>query len=394
MKLRKKIILDNDIIDILECIHDAGYRAMLVGGCLRDILIGRSVVDYDIAVSAQPYEILRLFKSFNRQGEKYGSVSIISNEKKIEITTFRTESNYKDFRHPGIVEFVKSAYVDSKRRDFTINALYYDGEFIYDYHNGMSDLNSKLIRSIGNPDIRFKEDALRILRMFRFAAQLGFKIEKNTFIAAKENSKLLDFISSKSITDEFKSILLSTNTDIISNTFNIVFNLNINSLYLNNISLVECRFTVRLAAALLAGGLDINMSLDFISRLCLTKSEKSEVINIIKCFYSSSKIKRQLYDFSLQIVKYVLEIKEKIFNYNIKNQKNELSNIFKNNECYNKRMLAISGDYLKKKFDLSGRIISNCLDAALEYVMENPDKNTEKDITKYIEGWIAHEKST
>ena len=136
------------------------------------------------------------------------------------------------------------------------------------------------------------------------------------------------------------------------------------------------------------------MSLDFISRLCLTKSEKSEVINIIKCFYSSSKIKRQLYDFSLQTVKYVLEIKEKIFNYNIKNQKNELSNIFKNNECYNKRMLAISGDYLKKKFDLSGRIISNCLDAALEYVMENPDKNTEKDITKYIEGWIAHEKST
>ncbi len=182
-----------------------GYDAYFVGGFVRDFLLGVKSSDIDIATSALPEEVLNLFPKSKATGEKYGTVSVMTDEAVFEVTTFRNEGEYIDGRHPSYVAFTKFIRDDLKRRDFSINAMAMDENMkILDQFHGKSDLYHKKIRAIGNPDVRFKEDALRILRAFRFVSKLGFDIETLTFESIYNNVHLLNDIVNERILQELK----------------------------------------------------------------------------------------------------------------------------------------------------------------------------------------------
>jgi tRNA nucleotidyltransferase (CCA-adding enzyme) len=197
---------------ILTEIQSHGYEAFFVGGSVRDALLHQPIHDVDIATSAYPEEIKQLFKRTIDVGIEHGTVLVLAGEEQYEITTFRTESTYQDFRRPDKVTFVRSLEEDLKRRDFTINALAMtvEGEII-DLFDGVADLKQQVIRAVGNPKERFHEDALRMMRGLRFASQLDFTIEEKTLAAIQEFHALLEKISVERITVEFSKLLLGQN---------------------------------------------------------------------------------------------------------------------------------------------------------------------------------------
>ena len=169
------------IYNILKRINNSGFESYLVGGCVRDMLIRRHIHDWDIATSASPEEVIRIFPKTLPTGIKFGTVTVLSDGGKAEVTTFRSEGIYNDGRRPENVSFVSSLPVDLSRRDFTVNAMAMDIDGrITDLYGGIDDLLSKTIQCVGDPQKRFSEDALRMFRAVRFSAQLGFDIEGST----------------------------------------------------------------------------------------------------------------------------------------------------------------------------------------------------------------------
>lgn len=193
---------------VLEKIWEAGFEAYYVGGSVRDRLLGLKVNDVDIATSALPSEIKAIFKRTVDVGIEHGTVLVLAEDSEYEITTFRTESTYKDFRRPDSVHFVRSLKEDLKRRDFTMNAIAMDelGN-LEDPYGGLLDIDKGIIRAVGNPDERFNEDALRMMRAVRFSAQLDFKIEASTLEAIKKHAELLEKIAVERIQVEFEKLL-------------------------------------------------------------------------------------------------------------------------------------------------------------------------------------------
>lgn len=193
-------------------LNKAGHTAFFAGGCVRDKLLGLEPKDYDIATSAVPSEVLGLFPGSNEVGAHFGVVIVKHEGHHTEIATFRTDGSYGDGRRPDSVTF-STPDEDAHRRDFTINGLFEDPETggIIDHVGGVRDLEAKLIRAIGTPADRFREDALRLLRAVRFSTTLGFPIEPETFAAIRDNAHLLDKISPERIRDEFSKIITSPN---------------------------------------------------------------------------------------------------------------------------------------------------------------------------------------
>ncbi|WP_295747643.1 CCA tRNA nucleotidyltransferase [uncultured Limosilactobacillus sp.] len=200
---------------VLQRIEDAGYQAYFVGGCVRDTILGDHIHDIDIATSAYPSEIKSLFKKTVDTGIQHGTVMVLDHDTGYEITTFRTESGYQDFRRPDNVTFVRSLADDLKRRDFTINALALreNGEVI-DLFNGLTDLKKHLIRAVGKADQRFHEDALRMMRAVRFASKLNFEIEAATLHGIADNAQLLSKIAVERIQVEMEKLLLGQNPPV------------------------------------------------------------------------------------------------------------------------------------------------------------------------------------
>ena len=195
-------------IDILKIFNRNGYEAYFVGGCVRDYLLGEEFSDIDITTNALPEEVKRIFRKSIDTGIQHGTVTILVNGEGYEVTTFRTEDEYTNHRAPEKVEFVSNLREDLDRRDFTINAMALDSNGkLYDYHKGESDLTCKVIKTVNNPNDRFYEDALRMLRAFRFSSKLGFEIEKDTLEAIKKNAELIKFVSIERIVNEFKKLL-------------------------------------------------------------------------------------------------------------------------------------------------------------------------------------------
>ena len=193
---------------VIKTLLENGYQAYFVGGFVRDRLIGIEASDIDITTDALPKEVIKLFPKTKATGIKYGTVTVFMGASQFEVTTFRADMDYLDHRRPQKVLYSKSIEEDLKRRDFTINAFAMSlDENIVDLFKGKQDLKNHLIRAIGIPDIRFKEDALRILRAFRFVSKLGFDIEENTFISIKKNIELLSKIAIERILDELKKIM-------------------------------------------------------------------------------------------------------------------------------------------------------------------------------------------
>lgn len=213
-----KIKMPKDVKFIINTLNNAGYEAYIVGGCVRDCILGIAPNDWDITTSAKTEQIKSCFSDFDlvETGEKHGTIGIIINNICYEVTTYRVDGEYKDNRHPENVIFTDSLEQDLARRDFTINAMAYNDEKgIVDPFNGERDLSLKAIRCVGNPDLRFKEDALRILRALRFASTYNFDIEVNTAYALVLNRNLLNNIAAERISSEFSKMLCGTNISYI-----------------------------------------------------------------------------------------------------------------------------------------------------------------------------------
>ena len=211
--INRTMPLPSNVEYVLSKLKENGYQAYVVGGAVRDFLMGKTPHDYDLTSDALPSQISDVFKEFYQEhsGEKHGTIRVIIDHKPIEITTFRCDEGYTDYRRPDNVEFVKDVYIDSKRRDFSINAFYYSEGHIYDFHEGLEDLNNKVIKTIGNPSARFHEDALRILRAIRFSAKLGYEIESKTKTALLDCKEELNLIAKERILIELKEISSTSN---------------------------------------------------------------------------------------------------------------------------------------------------------------------------------------
>lgn len=198
--------LANSICDALQ---HAGFEAFLVGGCVRDLLLQREPADYDVATSATPEQVLKLFPDGVTVGAQFGVILVVREGAKAEVATFRSDLGYSDGRHPDRVEYASSPEEDVKRRDFTMNGLVmrHDTGEILDFVDGQADLRAGIIRAIGEPDRRFAEDKLRMLRAVRFAARFGYEIEPKTFAAIRRHAREISQVSAERIREELTKLL-------------------------------------------------------------------------------------------------------------------------------------------------------------------------------------------
>lgn len=215
-----KITLPRKVIMIINNLQMHGYEAFAVGGCVRDSILCRKPEDWDITTSARPEEIKKLFRRTIDTGIEHGTVTVMLGREGFEVTTYRIDGQYEDSRHPKEVAFTTSLEEDLKRRDFTINAMAYNDEVrLVDPFGGMKDLNHHLIRCVGEPEERFAEDALRILRAVRFSAQLAFPIEQETAQAIRKLAPTLANISAERIQVELVKLLVSDHPELIQDAY-------------------------------------------------------------------------------------------------------------------------------------------------------------------------------
>ena len=205
---------------IIGKLEEHGFEAYAVGGCVRDTILGRIPGDWDITTSALPEQVKSIFRRTIDTGIEHGTVTVMIGQEGYEVTTYRVDGDYQDGRHPTSVTFTPSLIEDLKRRDFTINAMAYrPGEGVVDCFDGLRDLENKVIRCVGDPEERFREDALRMMRAVRFSAQLGFTIEDNTKNAIKKMAGNLRLISKERIQAELLKLITSPHPDYIRTAY-------------------------------------------------------------------------------------------------------------------------------------------------------------------------------
>ena len=205
-----RIHLPEKVNYIIDTIMDAGYEAYAVGGCIRDMILGRTPDDWDITTSAKPEQVKALFGRIIDTGIQHGTVTVMLDKEGFEVTTYRIDGEYEDSRHPKEVTFTANLLEDLKRRDFTINAMAYnDKAGLVDAFEGLGDMERKVVRCVGDPMQRFGEDALRMMRAVRFSAQLGYEIETGTLEAMKELSPNLIHVSAERVQTELVKLLVS-----------------------------------------------------------------------------------------------------------------------------------------------------------------------------------------
>ena len=221
-----KIFMPDYCKTIIKSLEDKGFEAYLVGGCVRDSVMGITPHDYDITTSATPIEMMECFTGFKviETGIKHGTLTVVIDKNQIEVTTFRIDGEYTDFRRPDSVSFSRDLKEDLSRRDFTINALAYNEKTgIVDMFGGLEDIKNEKIRCVGEPDKRFFEDALRILRALRFSSTLDFEIEKDTAKSILKNQELIKNIAVERVFVEFKKLLCGKRVEQVLLEFRDVF---------------------------------------------------------------------------------------------------------------------------------------------------------------------------
>lgn len=404
-----KINLPPKVKYIIDRIYENNYEAYIVGGCVRDSILGFEPNDYDITTSATPKTVKDIFKDFKciDTGIEHGTVSIVMDEDIYEITTYRIEGEYKDHRRPENVDFTSSLNEDLKRRDFTINAMAYnEKEGLIDLFGGRKDLNNRIIKTVGNPYDRFNEDGLRMIRAIRFSSKLNFEIEKNTLLAIYDNAKIIKNISLERITDEFNKIVLSNNPENIIILFKtkLLNYLNINEedevnklIKLHEKLDILKKFDKDLVKRLvvidyLIEELEIDCR-SFCDKLIYSKKiikNHNNILNLLKEINIKSlnkiKIKKILNKIELSLFKDYLDINRTIFCDEKKIEKiiDILKEIEENNECYTIKNLNINGmDIMSLGYE--NKAIGKILNYLLDTVIENPNLNEKSLLIKAIQ---------
>lgn len=419
-----EIFIPKEVSFLIDTIYENGYEAFMVGGCVRDSILNLTPNDYDITTSATPKEIMNIFKDYKiiDTGIKHGTVSIILNNNIYEITTYRIEGEYENNRRPKNVEFTSNIEEDLKRRDFTINAMAYNEQFgIVDKFNGLEDLQKRIIKTVGNPDERFEEDGLRMIRAIRFSSKLGFSIDENTLKSIYKNAYIIKNISIERINDEFTKTLVSNNPQNIILLYktkileNLGIHCNLNGYYYKelekDINILKSCDNNLLDRLIMLEYLISNKILKYIDKHEKYKyyCENIKKVNIINNLRYSNKVINYCND----IMEYMIKDIEKIDNIVIKRYLNNIGyeklnkvfklkliyNVFLDNknkaeffrqciiklneienskECYKISDLDINGKILKD-LGYKGKDIGEKLNFLLDEVIKNPLLN-KKDI--------------
>ncbi|MBP8640452.1 MAG: CCA tRNA nucleotidyltransferase [Oscillospiraceae bacterium] len=378
------VIAPKYVLNVLKRLEKHGFSAYLVGGCVRDTLMGRRPNDWDICTSALPEEVSAVFPHSRPTGIKHGTITATVNGSPVEITTFRSDGEYKDHRHPDSVRFIADLKGDLERRDFTINALAMplSGD-ICDLFGGREDIEKRLIRCVGNPDKRFNEDALRMLRAFRFSSVLGFEIEPLTLAAIERNAHLSRGLAKERVRTEFEKILLSNSPQLISSVIKngLLSELVTDGSFLPNLARLKM--------------LPQNRTLRW-AGLCALLFNNG-IISDVRSFLTSLRLDSALIQACSKGCMLVLkEAPENVLSWKILLSKNgletagcaaaacemlfgsghikRLRGVIKSTECYSLKQLAVSGDDLLN-LGYRGAELGDVLSSLLEHVLEYPESN-------------------
>ena len=381
------LFLPSDTEYIIETLQKNGYEAFAVGGCVRDMLNGDTPHDFDITTSAEPETVMSLFEKTVPTGIKHGTVTVIINGVPNEVTTYRTDGEYRDHRRPDSVIFVKSLREDLARRDFTVNAMAYNQkDGLKDFFGGREDIENRILRAVGEPGRRFYEDALRILRLFRFSSVLGFNIEENTLKAALEYAPTLKSVSAERIYSELlktlcgkKPAALKPLTDIGGLRFS-----GLTSSPDYGILPLLGSADTKLFAFLYSGGADVTAALDFLRVPNKTKKAARDMLTLLNMPFPKTKpeIKEMLYLTSPVSVENYFDYKA-AYGENCENARSMLSEIIENAEPYKISDLKIRGEDLKK-LGIRGRETGEMLEALRKYVIPDPTLNTKSRLLEEI----------
>lgn len=383
------------------------FEAYLVGGCVRDSLLGYAPNDWDITTSAKPEEITCCFNNYRtiNTGLKHGTITVIINKTQLEITTYRIDGKYTDNRRPDMVLFTDKVSHDLRRRDFTINSLAYNKYGIVDLFGGTADIENKIIKCVGEPDERFNEDGLRILRALRFASVLGFNIEENTSLSIHKNKELLNNISKERISNEFNKLVTGVDFYNILKEYRNVIEVFIPEIkdysketFENVLNSMKYTDELILRLSLLLN--NTNNTENILKNLkydgTTIKDVKAIVLNKdIEIFPDKVNIKKQLnligYDNYINLLKFKFSIfKAKKSNYeqeliNIKNTEEILNFIVMNNECYSLKTLEVNGEDLIIEGFIKGITLGSILNNILSLVIEEKLENNKKVLIDYVQ---------
>jgi len=398
-----RITLPQNVQNILTKLTGAGYEAYAVGGCVRDSLLQEEPKDWDITTSAFPDQVKQLFSRTVDTGIQHGTVSVLFGKESYEITTYRIDGNYEDSRHPKEVSFTASLTEDLRRRDFTINAMAYNEESgLVDLYNGMEDLNQKKIRCVGDPQERFQEDALRMMRAVRFSAQLGFQIEDDVLETIKKLAPNIAKVSEERIRTELVKILESCHPEEIK----LLKDTDLMKVFLPEIDMVMSDTTEELKLLKMLTQIE-NIKLRIVGLFFQINSPKIAVevlrrlkfdhitINKTKLLLSWVNVKPELTGsgvrkimsqagnqlfpdlFDLQrAVASTLSEKEKDASLaQIKEYQKQWEGILDRQECVYIKQLMITGEDIIQLGVPQGKQIGEILNYLLEQVIENPQKN-------------------
>ena len=381
--------LPKNVDFILKELNRNGYEGYIVGGCVRDYLMGNEPHDYDITTSALPDEVKKVFSHTVDTGIQHGTVTVVIDKVGYEITTYRIDGEYKDNRHPEEVIFTDKLSGDLSRRDFTVNAIAYNPLKGYvDLFNGREDIEKKIIRGVGVPAKRFQEDALRMMRAVRFSAQLDFSIEDITLKALKENADLIKNISIERIREEFFKLLLSNHNERLDILLNSGMTEHFLPEILNRkydymkINFLSRDIVVRLSYIL--SHIESKSVNKIMKRLKTDNKTASAVTNIVKYVnykindsYSMRKLINLVGENTLKLIEVIgaLNNSDMIFEINMYNSVK--------NDCCTLKSLALTGNDLMS-IGIKGKEIGEVLNKALDLVMKEPDKNNREVLLNII----------
>ncbi|RIM31063.1 CCA tRNA nucleotidyltransferase [Staphylococcus cohnii] len=345
---------------ILKTLQTNQHQAYFVGGSVRDYLMHKTIHDIDITTSATPDEVETIFEKTIPIGREHGTINVVYNGEHYEVTTFRAEGDYDDHRRPNEVFFVRELYEDVKRRDFTMNAIAMDADFhIHDYFNGQQDIKNRIIRTVGNAQERFNEDALRIIRGLRFQSQLGFSLENETFYGMQSHINDIEHLSIERIVVELKKL---TSGKYVANSFENLQRLNafnyipfFKHYNLNNFILDEAIPFTLLVALLKVQQPSINGNLN---DLKISNNDKKYISKLEKLLNQLPNIKSKS-DFKILIYDYGEQDRQSILNYmdlHIKNHLPSFSPLIINTQSVKEvsKQLPIQS---RKDIDINGKDI-------------------------------------
>jgi tRNA nucleotidyltransferase (CCA-adding enzyme) len=394
------IELPKAVIYILSALARAGYEAYIVGGCVRDYLLGKAPKDWDITTSALPEQVKAVFSHTYDTGIEHGTVTVLVDKVGYEVTTYRIDGEYHDNRHPDSVVFTTKLEGDLARRDFTMNAIAYNAEdgFV-DEFNGIEDIKNGVIRAVREPAERFQEDALRMMRALRFSAQLNFEIEEKTRLAIVENASLIKNISMERVRDELLKLILSDNplklyelkavgiTDYVLSELSELLSAREGEIraYMES---VEADTVKRLA--LLLHSMEQKPMQSFLKGLRLDNKTIKDTLTLSKYINQAPDnspygIRRMICDTCVDMVRNILYMR-RTMGIDVGECEKVLDEIIKNGNCCGLAELCINGADLKALGVPNGKGLGEMLNKCLDEVLKNPDNNNKKYLIEEVCG--------